>query len=216
MSRDDPQMKIRLPADLKQKVESSAEAASRTLNAEIVARLTDSFDDLHRKEVAGLRDQLQSLDKQIWLNDSKFSELRMRELMSRLLAARLAAIADPTALKENAELRAAVQEFKGQEQNLMLELLEVMISGMGQISSSLKQGIDKGHLTIVPDDQPTKFAGASKKLAKANKGVLGMLESMPSDVVMEFFERPAVKQALIDMQSTVEWSQDRQEKPTQK
>lgn len=44
MSREDPQMKIRLPADLKDSVEVAAKANNRSMNAEIVARLQASFD----------------------------------------------------------------------------------------------------------------------------------------------------------------------------
>lgn len=44
MSREDQQMKVRLPADLKQHIEDAASAARRSLNAEIVARLQASFD----------------------------------------------------------------------------------------------------------------------------------------------------------------------------
>ena len=43
MSREDPQMKIRLPADLKDQIEAAAKAAGRSMNAEIVARLERSF-----------------------------------------------------------------------------------------------------------------------------------------------------------------------------
>lgn len=43
MSRDDPQMKIRLPAELKAHIEESAATNKRTMNAEIVARLAVSF-----------------------------------------------------------------------------------------------------------------------------------------------------------------------------
>lgn len=43
MSREDPQMKIRLPADLKRKIEEAADEAKRTMNAEIVSRLEASF-----------------------------------------------------------------------------------------------------------------------------------------------------------------------------
>lgn len=44
MSREDPQMKIRLPADLKESIEFAAKASGRTLNSEVVARLQASFD----------------------------------------------------------------------------------------------------------------------------------------------------------------------------
>lgn len=43
MARDDPQMKIRLPEALKTLVEASAKDFGRSLNAEIVHRLEQSF-----------------------------------------------------------------------------------------------------------------------------------------------------------------------------
>jgi hypothetical protein len=43
MSREDPQFRIRLPADLKEKIEDSAKGNNRSLNAEIVYRLDASF-----------------------------------------------------------------------------------------------------------------------------------------------------------------------------
>ena len=56
MSREDPQMKIRLPADLKNSVEAAAKARGRTMNAEVVARLQASFQstvDLEDSAIAG-------------------------------------------------------------------------------------------------------------------------------------------------------------------
>lgn len=44
MSREDPQMKIRLPEALKAQVEEASATNNRTMNAEIVARLQASFE----------------------------------------------------------------------------------------------------------------------------------------------------------------------------
>ncbi|MFC4788364.1 MULTISPECIES: Arc family DNA-binding protein [Giesbergeria] len=43
MSREDPQLKIRLPADMKDRIEEAAKQAGRSMNAEIVARLEQTF-----------------------------------------------------------------------------------------------------------------------------------------------------------------------------
>lgn len=43
MSRTDAQMKIRLPDDLREAIEAAATAAGRTLNAEVVQRLSATF-----------------------------------------------------------------------------------------------------------------------------------------------------------------------------
>lgn len=44
MSREDAQMKIRLAADLRDRIVESAHANNRTLNAEITARLEASYE----------------------------------------------------------------------------------------------------------------------------------------------------------------------------
>lgn len=43
MARDDPHFRLRLPPDLKARVEDAARAAGRSINAEIVQRLEASF-----------------------------------------------------------------------------------------------------------------------------------------------------------------------------
>lgn len=43
MTREDPQMKLRLPPDLKDRLTEAAAANNRSLNAEVVSRLQESF-----------------------------------------------------------------------------------------------------------------------------------------------------------------------------
>lgn len=43
MAREDPQMKLRLPVDLKNRIEEASKNSGRTLNAEIVSRLQSTF-----------------------------------------------------------------------------------------------------------------------------------------------------------------------------
>ena len=45
MSREDPQLKIRLPLELKEKITQSATDHGRSINSEVVARLEQSFDE---------------------------------------------------------------------------------------------------------------------------------------------------------------------------
>lgn len=45
MSREDPQLKIRLPLELKEKITQSAANHGRSINSEVVARLEQSFDE---------------------------------------------------------------------------------------------------------------------------------------------------------------------------
>ncbi|SEQ19516.1 Arc family DNA-binding protein [Giesbergeria anulus] len=70
MSREDPQMKIRLPAELKDHIEASAKQLGRSMNSEIVARLkatilgyidVDGSKDLGAKEIERLTKELSDL-----------------------------------------------------------------------------------------------------------------------------------------------------------
>lgn len=87
MSREDPQMKIRLPADLKDQIEASAKESGRSMNAEIVARLEGSFElrqpanngdlvlDMY---LAAVRNELSTLDMR-----GQLVHMRVDALMQR-------------------------------------------------------------------------------------------------------------------------------------
>lgn len=51
MSREDPQLKIRLPLELKEKITESAAEYGRSINSEVVARLEQSFELSERQAV---------------------------------------------------------------------------------------------------------------------------------------------------------------------
>lgn len=78
MARDDPQFRIRLPAELKARVEKAAETNHRSLNAEIVAALEEAFPSriplLERKNLTAeeIRQDLKAAIKRI--NDPKALE----------------------------------------------------------------------------------------------------------------------------------------------
>lgn len=60
MSREDPQLRIRLPIELKEKIEEAAKANNRSMNAEIVKRLDSSFmSEISEDEVISAKDALQ-------------------------------------------------------------------------------------------------------------------------------------------------------------
>lgn len=53
MTREDPQLKVRLTPDLKQRIAEAAVANGRSLNAEIVARLELTFEHLGEYNIIG-------------------------------------------------------------------------------------------------------------------------------------------------------------------
>lgn len=65
--RTDPQLKLRIPADLKRKLDAAAEALRRPVGNEIIARLEASF---AQDEMAGVpdftvSDRLDKLEKRV-------------------------------------------------------------------------------------------------------------------------------------------------------
>lgn len=64
MSREDPQLRIRLPIELKEKVEDSAKNNNRSINAEIVQRLEGSFfSEPSADEIISAKDALQVVNR---------------------------------------------------------------------------------------------------------------------------------------------------------
>ncbi|WP_321899126.1 Arc family DNA-binding protein [Paraburkholderia heleia] len=58
MTREDPQMKLRLPVDLKDRLTALAEENGRSLNAEVVRRLEESLEgELGGKRTAPVDDR---------------------------------------------------------------------------------------------------------------------------------------------------------------
>jgi len=102
MKQDDPQFKLRLKPELKERLEESAKANTRTLGAEIVARLEDSYQggdaaelQLHisrlQGELAGAKFVTDSLMEDASAQLGKMSRARAN---ARLLAIRLAELFD--------------------------------------------------------------------------------------------------------------------------
>jgi len=60
MARTDPQFNLRLPQDLKERIEFSAAASGRSATAEIVFRLEESF-----KEHPDLREMIKRIESNI-------------------------------------------------------------------------------------------------------------------------------------------------------
>ncbi|MER8809242.1 Arc family DNA-binding protein [Mesorhizobium australicum] len=79
-------MKIRLPRELKERIEASAVAANRSWNGEIVSRLEWSFAvgglSLHRTEASdndqSLREEIADLKSQLQSIQRKVGELNVR------------------------------------------------------------------------------------------------------------------------------------------
>lgn len=64
MSREDPQLRIRLPIELKEKIEVAAKENTRSMNAEIVQRLEVSFlNDISANELISAEDAIRIANK---------------------------------------------------------------------------------------------------------------------------------------------------------
>ena len=55
MARTDPQFNVRMPADLKEKIEEAAKENGRSMNAEIVYRLQQSLDEGRAETISNIR-----------------------------------------------------------------------------------------------------------------------------------------------------------------
>lgn len=85
MARTDPQVNIRLPADLKDRLDEQARASGRSLTAEIVYRLEASLKGIEAaKESLGVaKDAMLSLDESLALNQELQRRLEMQNETTR-------------------------------------------------------------------------------------------------------------------------------------
>ena len=65
MARNDPQMNLRVPVGLKEKIEKAAFENNRTITAEAISRLEQSFSQSSQGEISELKQQLERMDQTI-------------------------------------------------------------------------------------------------------------------------------------------------------
>lgn len=130
MKQDDPQFKLRIPADLKHRLDEEAEKNTRTLGAEIVARLGLSFEShgwpltpglMEKAEEAAAKNR-RSVDVEL-LNrflDSFAEKPEVDRLRGLLEAER----------KENVKLRLEIEEITASE-TLNHDVLYILLDSHG-------------------------------------------------------------------------------------
>lgn len=65
MARDDIQLNVRVPSELKQRLDESAEKNGRSITAEVVARLTRSFEDVEQLILNNRFRELSLIDQEL-------------------------------------------------------------------------------------------------------------------------------------------------------
>lgn len=134
MKQDDPQFKLRLKPELKERLEGSAKESTRTLGAEIVARLENSFKPQAastNREVelllAAVHTQFETLDLKVQLITSRLESLRMRSKLIQFDSERLTESAKTDA--DFARVGESIEQLKAVEEEsdvLKRELVVVL------------------------------------------------------------------------------------------
>lgn len=65
MARTDQQFPLRLPPELKEKLENACKESGRSKNAEAVYRLEQSFEHQENSDISQLKDQIERMDQTI-------------------------------------------------------------------------------------------------------------------------------------------------------
>lgn len=92
MARTDPQFNVRMPADLKEKIEEAAKENGRSMNAEIVYRLQRSIED-YQVETGGIGHmEFRIVDRSIGKGQQKV--VNALEEMQRILNEALGVLED--------------------------------------------------------------------------------------------------------------------------
>jgi Arc-like DNA binding dprotein len=104
MARNEPQVNLRMPQELKDQLEAAASEGNRTLTAEIVSRLKGSFGPSHSADLVLV---LAQLERSMARAESETVDFKLRlgrlaEPLKRLLAGEELPKAESTALRKEA------------------------------------------------------------------------------------------------------------------
>jgi hypothetical protein len=145
MAREDPQMKIRLPEPLKERIEEAARESGRSMNAEIAWRLEESFNgkagqaaereakSMSRLLDEQLRTRLQDVRGRI--ADHEFSRMSLEFELDRLEKhiATLKEGDDKVAAKDR-------RDFMTRQMGSLREVIQSLKAERDQLDGQLEQG----------------------------------------------------------------------------
>lgn len=149
MTREDPQMKLRMPADLKSRIEAAANTASRSMNAEIIARLQSSFDDqtanasarINELELALARQRIDTITER---NKSHQYSIALIEIAEHL---------PPGAFANRPQVEAFLKDARDNQHAKMIQALDQMMEDAQTVVSDLHANIDAGRIKVVSEQE---------------------------------------------------------------
>ncbi|WCM86683.1 Arc family DNA-binding protein [Acidovorax sp. NCPPB 3576] len=159
MSREDPQLKIRLPEALKAKIERSAEAAGRSMNSEIVARLQATYDETVVTTVEA-RVMPGAQEKRFEFNADEIADKVVERLEGRKKRNTPTKVVIPNNLDRSPDFRSVYDDFYA---NIILRGARANASFPGGQEPELKPRGNEPY-------GPRKSANASKSLPKKPRG----------------------------------------------
>lgn len=159
MAREDPQLKLRLSAELKARIEEAAKTGSRTMNSEIISRLEDSFRGASLS-TGGLLSPQHLLD----VVEAQRQTIKAQEVNLIMLSTYLVDVINvlPTKLRNEERIKAAAQFVLGMDDrsagNGQQTMLELDSPRTVETVKAVVRGkaVDTGIVARVP-------AGAAKK-----------------------------------------------------
>ncbi|NDJ59454.1 Arc family DNA-binding protein [Enterobacteriaceae bacterium 4M9] len=148
MSREDPQLRIRLPSELKKQVEDASRANNRSMNAEIVSRLDASFlSNAYSEEFISAEDAL------------KFANKAKEELSGIILERAFAEISKKIRLGHTSfYVELGDLDLEGLEDDEFPGVFELAFSrlqGLGYTISEMSWDVD-GFMVEIPKKKPTE------------------------------------------------------------
>jgi len=146
--RDSEKYILRFPDGMRARLHEAARANSRTLNAEIVARLQASFfeSQLH----ASAKQQLRDLQHELAKAQMATIQERNRVFSANVALVRIARLLDVNVLKKHApDLARLVKEAQDQDFDLMKAGLRQMLDDAHAAMKILDEGIETGRIKIV-------------------------------------------------------------------
>lgn len=138
MARTDPQVNLRMPADLKDRLDAAALANQRSLTAEVIRRLDESFEPERSGGIERLEEAMEALRRSVEEGRRHFEEVEKPTIEEALMTGKILRFIAVNGLDD--EMHAMLKEIVADEGDGRQERLNNLLAG--RTSAEMKSSVE--------------------------------------------------------------------------
>lgn len=183
---------LRMLPELKAKVESAARESGRSMNAEIVTRIEESFDS--GADVASLKQKVLELEADLSAAQLKEAAYKTDALSSQLFILDMTQLIPEEELARYPQLLARVKGLETSKDKIMADMIENSMRMTSLIGDTWENKIKSGKIKVLPEGHQPPEEGQGHGMVEALQRSTALLRTLmanhvSSGVVAELLSR---------------------------